>query len=264
MLEAHDLVNPSFNYEPRFNKPVLSYWMVAGLYKLFGVSVGVQRFGIAIGAMFIVLCAYLLAAVGRHGDGIWRSPVTGYRSSAGLWAAAGLIADPRLLMFARRIFIDVWLTAFMSLDAGALRDERGPSRAAPALPAADVRRRRLRGVDEGTRGDCAAGPGLCGLPDRPSRARTRPRHDDSRRRRHCRGDRRAVVRVALSPARLDLHQVVPRQREPRALHRRHRGATAARTVLLHPGHVQRLVPMVDAAAGGRDRGVAIACAPCGR
>jgi 4-amino-4-deoxy-L-arabinose transferase-like glycosyltransferase len=115
MLEAHDLVNPSFNYEPRFNKPVLSYWIVAGLYKLFGVSVGVQRFGIAIGAMLIVLCAYLLAAVGRHGDGTWRSPVTGYRSSAGLWAAAGLIADPRLLMFARRIFIDVWLTAFMSL-----------------------------------------------------------------------------------------------------------------------------------------------------
>ncbi len=115
MLEAHDLVNPSFNYEPRFNKPVLSYWIVAGLYKLFGQSVGVQRFGIAIGAMLIVLCAYLLAAVGRHGSGIWRSPVTAYRSSAGLWAAAGLIADPRLLMFARRIFIDVWLTAFMSL-----------------------------------------------------------------------------------------------------------------------------------------------------
>jgi 4-amino-4-deoxy-L-arabinose transferase-like glycosyltransferase len=101
MLEAHDLVNPSFNYEPRFNKPVLSYWIVAGLYKAFGVSVGVQRFGIAIGAMLIVLAAYLL------GNALQRR--------AGLWAAAGLLAAPRLLMFARRIFIDIWLTAFMSL-----------------------------------------------------------------------------------------------------------------------------------------------------
>ena len=30
-------------------------------------------------------------------------------------AAAGLAADPRLVMFARRIFIDIWITVFMSL-----------------------------------------------------------------------------------------------------------------------------------------------------
>ena len=32
MLEANDFVNPTFNYEPRFNKPVLSYWIVAAVY----------------------------------------------------------------------------------------------------------------------------------------------------------------------------------------------------------------------------------------
>ena len=31
MIERGDYVNPTFNYEPRFNKPVLSYWIVAGL-----------------------------------------------------------------------------------------------------------------------------------------------------------------------------------------------------------------------------------------
>jgi 4-amino-4-deoxy-L-arabinose transferase-like glycosyltransferase len=108
MLEAHDLVNPSFNYEPRFNKPVLSYWIVAGLYKAFGVSVGVQRLGIAIGAMLIVLAAYMLA-------GIQDSRVSRLPPSVSLWAAAGLLAAPRLLMFARRIFIDIWLSAFMAL-----------------------------------------------------------------------------------------------------------------------------------------------------
>jgi 4-amino-4-deoxy-L-arabinose transferase-like glycosyltransferase len=109
MLEARDLVNPTFNYEPRFNKPVLSYWIVAALYKMFGESVGVQRFGIALGALIIIGAAYVLAALPRD-----RTSEVGPRAS-GLWAAAGLAAAPRLVMFARRIFIDIWLTAFMAL-----------------------------------------------------------------------------------------------------------------------------------------------------
>lgn len=107
MIEAHDFVNPSFNYEPRFNKPVLSYWVVAAFYGALGVSVGVQRLPIALGALVLVACAFRLAraaAPGGHGSG-----------AAALWAAAGLAASPRLLMFARRIFIDVWISAFMGL-----------------------------------------------------------------------------------------------------------------------------------------------------
>ena len=42
MVQSGDYVNPSFNGLPRFNKPVLSYWIVAGLYKLFGISVEVE------------------------------------------------------------------------------------------------------------------------------------------------------------------------------------------------------------------------------
>ena len=101
MLEAHDLVNPTFNYLPRFNKPVLSYWIVAGFYQVFGVSVAVQRFAIALGALILIGCAYVLA---RSGD-----------STAALWAAVGLAAAPRLVMFARRIFIDIWISAFLAL-----------------------------------------------------------------------------------------------------------------------------------------------------
>src|SRR5918995_3647094 len=62
MLEANDLVNPTFNYLPRFNKPVLSYWIVAAFYQLFGVSVAVQRYAIALGALIIIGCAYILAS----------------------------------------------------------------------------------------------------------------------------------------------------------------------------------------------------------
>ena len=65
MLEARDYVNPTFNYLPRFNKPVLSYWIVAGFYKVFGVSVTVQRFAIALGALVIIGCAFVLARIVR-------------------------------------------------------------------------------------------------------------------------------------------------------------------------------------------------------
>ena len=49
MMERGDYISPTFNYQPRLNKPVLSYWIVAGFYKVFGVSVGVQRMPIALG-----------------------------------------------------------------------------------------------------------------------------------------------------------------------------------------------------------------------
>ena len=55
MIERGDYIFPTFNYEPRLNKPVLSYWIVAGFYKVFGVSVGVQRVPIALGAMVMIV-----------------------------------------------------------------------------------------------------------------------------------------------------------------------------------------------------------------
>jgi 4-amino-4-deoxy-L-arabinose transferase-like glycosyltransferase len=140
MLESRDFINPTFNYLPRFNKPVLSYWIVAVFYKVLGVSVTAQRIPMALGAMIIIGCAFVLGRLAAEGRGATRdarearSAGRGTRDSglgtrdsglatrdsrlgtlAGLWAAAGLAAAPRLVMFARRIFIDIWITAFMSL-----------------------------------------------------------------------------------------------------------------------------------------------------
>ena len=39
MMERGDYVSPTFNYQPRLNKPVLSYWIVAGVLQ------GVRRLG---------------------------------------------------------------------------------------------------------------------------------------------------------------------------------------------------------------------------
>ena len=102
MLQRGDYISPTFNDQPRLNKPVLSYWIVAGFYKVFDVSVGVQRLPIALGALTMVAAALLLA---------WAAG----NLEAGLWAAAGLAVAPRLVMFGRRIFIDIYISMFMAL-----------------------------------------------------------------------------------------------------------------------------------------------------
>jgi 4-amino-4-deoxy-L-arabinose transferase-like glycosyltransferase len=102
MIESGDYINPSFNYQPRFNKPPLCYWIVAALYKLFGVSESVERIAIALAALVLIATAY---GLGR----------CAFSPEAGLMAAIGLAASPRFLMFSRRIMIDVYLAMFMAL-----------------------------------------------------------------------------------------------------------------------------------------------------
>ena len=47
MIASGDYINPVFNGQPRQNKPVLSYWVVAGFYKVLGVSIASERLAIA-------------------------------------------------------------------------------------------------------------------------------------------------------------------------------------------------------------------------
>jgi 4-amino-4-deoxy-L-arabinose transferase-like glycosyltransferase len=112
MIERGDFIAPTFNYEPRFNKPVLSYWIVAAFYRVFGISVGVQRVPIALGAIVMVLTAFFLARAA------WPQPTPEEAPrawDAALWAALGLAIAPRLLMWSRRIFIDIYISMFMGL-----------------------------------------------------------------------------------------------------------------------------------------------------
>jgi len=103
MVESGDYVNPSFNYQPRFNKPVLSYWIVAASYHVFGVSERSERLPIAMAALVLIATAF---GLGRAAAG---------SVDAGLHAAVAMATMPRFLMFSRRIIIDVWITMFMAL-----------------------------------------------------------------------------------------------------------------------------------------------------
>lgn len=102
MIESGDYISPEFNYQPRFNKPPLSYWAVALSYKIFGVSEWAARLPVAVGAIVMIITAFVL---GR----------AVFSVEAGLYAAIALAISPRILMFSRRIIIDVYLAMFMSL-----------------------------------------------------------------------------------------------------------------------------------------------------
>jgi 4-amino-4-deoxy-L-arabinose transferase-like glycosyltransferase len=103
MIESGDFINPSFNYQPRFNKPPLCYWVVAIFYHLFGVSEAVERIPIAIGAMVMIATAYALGRLCYSSN------------TAGLLSAIVLATLPRFFFFSRRIIIDVYVAMFMSL-----------------------------------------------------------------------------------------------------------------------------------------------------
>ena len=103
MIESGDWINPSFNYEPRFNKPVLSYWIVGSLYQVFGVSLAVERAAIAGAAVIMLIAVWFMARAS--------SP----QPLAPLLATLGLAVGPRFFMFSRRIFVDMAVTAMMTL-----------------------------------------------------------------------------------------------------------------------------------------------------
>ena len=101
MVVTGDYVNPSFGGEPRFNKPVLSYWLVAGAYRLLGESVAAERMVIAAAALVTILATLVIGgAIGGR--------------ATGLLAAVVLATAPRFVFFSRRILIDVLVTMFMT------------------------------------------------------------------------------------------------------------------------------------------------------
>ena len=102
MIETGDYISPSFNGNPRFNKPPFTYWIVAISYHIFGVSEWSERLPIVLAGMGLIAAAFV---IGRAGWG----------THAGSWAAIVMATLPRFLMHSRRTSIDVFLSLFMGL-----------------------------------------------------------------------------------------------------------------------------------------------------
>ena len=106
MVESGDWTTPHYNYEPRLQKPILFYWVIAATYELTGVSEWAARIGSALAGLGLALIA---ALVGRR----W------YGSSAGMLAGAVVGTSFGVVPLARQSLPDTPLALFVSLTAWA-------------------------------------------------------------------------------------------------------------------------------------------------
>ncbi len=62
MLETGDWISPTFNYEPRYAKPALVYWLMSASYHLFGVNEWAARLPSAVSGLALILMTYWFLA----------------------------------------------------------------------------------------------------------------------------------------------------------------------------------------------------------
>ena len=102
MLETRDWITPHFNGRPRFDKPILFYWLITLTYRVFGVTELAVRFWSALAAVILVL---VIARAARR----WFGPPADL--------LAGLACTTNLLtaLLARAAVTDMLLTLFVTL-----------------------------------------------------------------------------------------------------------------------------------------------------
>jgi 4-amino-4-deoxy-L-arabinose transferase-like glycosyltransferase len=101
MLVTGDYLAPKFNFQPRIQKPPLTYWAVLVSYKLFGVNEFAVRLPGALAAIGIILFCYGTARILFGPD-------------AALMASVIAATTPRMFILARRLPIDILLLFFMT------------------------------------------------------------------------------------------------------------------------------------------------------
>jgi len=99
MFETGNWVSPTFNYEPRFAKPVFVYWLMSLSYQTFGVSEWTARFPSAVFGVGLILIQYLFLAR-------LRGPTIGF------WGAMMLLFNIEIIGLSRMALTDAVLMFF--------------------------------------------------------------------------------------------------------------------------------------------------------
>lgn len=103
MLDTGDWISPTFNYEPRFAKPALVYWLMSAAYRLFGVTEFAARLPSALFGLGLILMQYLFLAR-------LRDPTTG------LIGALMLLLNVEIIQLSRMALTDSVLIFFTTLS----------------------------------------------------------------------------------------------------------------------------------------------------
>ena len=86
MVVTGDWITPSFDGEPRFDKPPLIYWLMVVAFQSVGINEFAARLPSVFSALAIVLfCFYTLQRYGQSGVGSRESEVRGQKSGVGSW-----------------------------------------------------------------------------------------------------------------------------------------------------------------------------------
>lgn len=119
MLERGDWVTPHFNGQPRFDKPILFYWLILLSYRVFGITEFAVRFWSALAGVGLV--ALLWWAARRWVGG-----------GAALWAGIAFSTNLLTALLARAAVTDMLLTFFVTAailaGLGALKDPASRNR----------------------------------------------------------------------------------------------------------------------------------------
>jgi len=102
MVESGDFITPHLNYQIYFSKPILTFWLMAIPYKIFGVSEFAARISFSFLATLLVFASYL---VGR----------TSKSEFAGLLAGLAVASAPLIIAVTRLSPIDIAFTCFVDL-----------------------------------------------------------------------------------------------------------------------------------------------------
>lgn len=104
MIESGDYIVPHLNYQVYFSKPILTFWITAASYHLFGVSEFAARLPFGLLAALLVFATYYVARV-----------ISG--KSAGLLAGLICASAPLLVAHTKLSCIDIAFSTFLNLSA---------------------------------------------------------------------------------------------------------------------------------------------------
>ncbi len=124
MVVSGDWLTPYYNFETRFQKPILYYWFAATAFFVAGIGEAAARVPSAAAGLLLVFVTYRMAKRRFDDDTAW---VAGLLAATNFgYVAIGRMALPDLPL-AAFITLTTW-AAFESLDAGHGRDRRDARR----------------------------------------------------------------------------------------------------------------------------------------